>query len=110
MANHITSFFKKRFNEDTTLTVSRTSPAYRFFISEYKNGLQKDLKGDLIIRKEKERLIELKKYISQIISMNSAAYGYFLSEYRQNSPARDLNGNIILNDEIEISKTMWVVK
>ena len=100
MTKHITSFFRQKFEEDTTLTITRTSPSYSFFISEFKNGLSRDPNGNLLIRKEKERLIKLRKYVSQIISMGSDAYSYYLNEYRQNSPVQDMNGNIILNEEI----------
>ena len=101
MAHHITSFFEKRFKRDTTLTIDRSSSSYSFFINEYRNGLERDPEGNIIvIKQEREKLVKIKNYLGRLISMNSDMYGYFVNEYRQNSPVHDAEGNIILYDEI----------
>ncbi len=96
----ITTFFEDKFREDTTLTITRTNPSYRFFISEYKHGIERDPNGNLMIRNERERLEKLKEHISQIILLGTDAYGYFINEYRENAPAQDSNGNILLTEEM----------
>ena len=111
MAHHMTSFFERLFAENTTLTITKSNPSYKFFVSEYKNGLQRDQNGDLLINNEKERLMKLKRHICQIITRGTDAYSYYINEYRENSPVQDEQGNIILYDEIvEKQRKMWVVK
>lgn len=96
----MTSIFKKHLSKEEILRVDKSSDAYSFFLTEYPKELTRDLDGDLIIRREKENLIELKKYISRLAVVGSDAYSYFINEYRQNSPVFDAFGNIIVNDEI----------
>ncbi|MBO7080354.1 MAG: hypothetical protein J6W64_11280 [Bacilli bacterium] len=107
MAHHITSFFARTLSSETTFVVSRSNPAYTFYTNEYRNGLDRDPEGNLIVQKDREKLVKLKCYLDRIISKNSDAYSYFVNEYRQNSPLQDQFGNILLYDEIiESSKKL----
>ena len=67
-------------------------------------GLKNSLIGiadALMIKRKKEELMELKRTIRRV-SVGTSAYQFFINEYRQNTPMRDVYGNIILSDDLEI--------
>ena len=100
MKCHITSMFSRLIKKDESLRICKSHRAYEYFIKEYHNEIVFDGKGNIILRNERERLEKAKERLCRYIQYGSEAYQYYLNEYRQNSPLRDSDGNIILSDDI----------
>jgi len=100
MKIHLTSLFRRLLRKDESFSISRSSRAYSFFKNEYPNQFPTDQHGNLIIGNESETIRTINDHFTRVVGVGSNVYGYFLNEYRQNSPVRDIYGNIILSDDL----------
>lgn len=103
---HFRDFFARAFKGKKSFCVQKSNPAYSYIARECPNSFSKDESGNFIISADREELANVREAIVRIksvtrrVEVGSNEYEYFLNEYRQNSPMRDLYGNIVLNDEM----------
>ncbi len=105
MKCHMTSLFNRLFKKDETIVVCRSSKAYSFLKNECKNNVTPTDEGDLIVRCERDDQRIIERIFDGIVGFDNPAYSYFINEYRQNSPVRDMFGNIILSDDIRTRRS-----
>ena len=107
--NYYLSVLRDTISKHNSIVIRKTSEAYTFFVNECPDLYSKDNNGNLLIyNTANKRTADVTAKMTpslRIISRNFDLYPYFESEYRQNTPSRDNNGNYILPDEIVKIKT-----